>query len=273
MKTTVDEPEPGLPAPDDVQAPLVAVEHLAQDLRRALMVYKFGIDEMMTKINILREEFTYAREYNPIEHVKSRLKSPESILAKAERKGAPASLGGIREAVRDIAGIRITCSFTSDVYQIIDMITSQLDVTVVEIEDYIARPKPNGTAACTSSFRFRCTCPTGSSASTSNCRSAPSPWTSGRAWSTRSTTSTTARFRTNCARNSASPRRRRAIWTCGWKHCTAASTARTTGTDRGTQRRVKARNAVSHQRCCEPTIGVAYPSPFPLLARNLLRDA
>ncbi len=92
MKTTVDEPEPGLPAPDDVQAPLVAVEHLAQDLRRALMVYKFGIDEMMTKINILREEFTYAREYNPIEHVKSRLKSPESILAKAERKGAPASL-------------------------------------------------------------------------------------------------------------------------------------------------------------------------------------
>lgn len=144
MKTTVGEPEPGLPTPDDVQAPLVAVEHLAQDLRRALMVYKFGIDEMMTKINILREEFTYAREYNPIEHVKSRLKSPESILAKAERKGAPASLDGIREAVRDIAGIRITCSFTSDVYRIIDMITSQLDVTVVEIEDYIARPKPNG---------------------------------------------------------------------------------------------------------------------------------
>ncbi|WP_226435288.1 MULTISPECIES: GTP pyrophosphokinase family protein [Rhodococcus] len=108
------------------------------------MVYKFGIDEMMTKINILRDEFTYARAYNPIEHVKSRLKSPESILAKAERKGAPPTLEGIREYVRDIAGIRITCSFISDVYSIMEMITRQGDVAVIEIEDYIARPKPNG---------------------------------------------------------------------------------------------------------------------------------
>lgn len=144
MTTTVGESDAGVAGPDDVQAPLVAVEHLAQDLGRTLMVYKFGIDEMMTKINILREEFTYARDYNPIEHVKSRLKTRESILAKAERKGAPPTLDGIREAVRDIAGIRITCSFTSDVYRIMDMITGQQDVTVIEIEDYVANPKPNG---------------------------------------------------------------------------------------------------------------------------------
>ncbi|MFD6893100.1 GTP pyrophosphokinase family protein [Rhodococcus sp. NPDC060086] len=148
MTTTVDDPEQGVPLPDGPEEfsgllP-VPLPDLKSDLTRFLMVYKFGIDEMMTKINILRDEFTYARDYNPIEHVKSRLKSPESILAKAQRKGAPQTLEGIREHVRDIAGIRITCSFRSDVYRIMDMITRQGDVNVIEIEDYITQPKPNG---------------------------------------------------------------------------------------------------------------------------------
>ncbi len=117
---------------------------LRRDLQRFLMVYKFGIDEMMTKINILRDEFSYVHDYNPIEHVKSRLKSPDSILTKAQRKGVPRNLEAVRENFRDIAGIRITCSFTSDVYRIMEMITRQGDVGVVEIEDYIERPKPNG---------------------------------------------------------------------------------------------------------------------------------
>ncbi len=114
------------------------------DLQRFLMVYKFGIDEMMTKINILRDEFGYVHDYNPIEHVKSRLKSLDSILVKARRKGVPRTVEAIREHIRDIAGIRITCSFTSDVYRIMEMITRQADVGVVEIEDYIEHPKPNG---------------------------------------------------------------------------------------------------------------------------------
>jgi putative GTP pyrophosphokinase len=148
VTTTVDDPEQGVPLPDGPEElsgllPVPAPD-LKRDLTRTLMVYKFGIDEMMTKINILRDEFTYARDYNPIEHVKSRLKSPESILAKAQRKGAPQTLDGIRAHVRDIAGIRITCSFRSDVYRIMDMITRQGDVNVVEIEDYITQPKPNG---------------------------------------------------------------------------------------------------------------------------------
>lgn len=117
---------------------------LQRDIQRFLMVYKFGIDEMMTKINILRDEFSYIHDYNPIEHVKSRLKSPDSILQKARRKGVPRNLEAIREHIRDIAGIRITCSFTSDVYRIMEMITRQGDVGVVEIEDYIEHPKPNG---------------------------------------------------------------------------------------------------------------------------------
>lgn len=144
MTTTVDDPDQGAPMVAPNREPAVVDEHLEHELQRFLMVNKFGIDEMMTKINILREEFTYARDYNPIEHVKYRLKSIDSILAKTARKGAPLTLDGIREAVRDVAGIRITCSFTSDVYRIMDMVTGQRDVKVIEIEDYIARPKPNG---------------------------------------------------------------------------------------------------------------------------------
>lgn len=144
MTTTVDEPDRVVPERDEPTGVLVPLPAPNRDLARFLMVYKFGIDEMMTKINILRDEFTYARAYNPIEHVKSRLKSPDSILAKATRIGVPHTPEAIRENIRDIAGIRITCSFTSDVYRIHDMITRQGDVGLVEVKDYIARPKPNG---------------------------------------------------------------------------------------------------------------------------------
>ncbi|TFD29727.1 GTP pyrophosphokinase family protein [Cryobacterium cryoconiti] len=109
-----------------------------------MLAYKFATDEMMTKINILKEEFASIHDYSPIEHVASRLKSPEGILRKAVRKGCPLVLDDIRDQIQDIAGIRITCSFISDTYRILDMLTSQLDVTVLEIKDYIAAPKPNG---------------------------------------------------------------------------------------------------------------------------------
>ncbi len=75
------------------------------------MVYKFALDEMNTKINILKEEFQYIHDYNPIEHSSSRLKSPESILKKVYRKDVNFSLISIKENIKDIAGIRITCPF------------------------------------------------------------------------------------------------------------------------------------------------------------------
>ena len=144
MTATVDGPDPAAPIPEHPTDGQSATSLSPRELARFLMVYKFGIDEMMTKINILRDEFTYAHDYNPIEHVKSRLKTPESILAKAARKGIDPTLDGIRANLRDIAGIRISCSFTSDVYRISDMITRQRDVRVVDVVDYIAHPKPNG---------------------------------------------------------------------------------------------------------------------------------
>lgn len=115
-----------------------------QRLNRFRLPYKFAIDEVTTKIAILREEFEETYDHSPIEHVRSRLKSPPSIWAKATRRGAAASPESIAATVQDIAGVRVVCPFVSDVYWIKDMLTRQSDVTVLEVEDYISTPKPNG---------------------------------------------------------------------------------------------------------------------------------
>ncbi|MBI0577143.1 GTP pyrophosphokinase family protein [Neobacillus cucumis] len=120
------------------------IKELKVELTRFMMAYKFALDEMNTKINILQDEFKFIHDYNPIEHVKSRLKSPESILKKVYRKDFDFTLDSIKENIKDIAGIRITCSFRSDIYEISKMIANQKDVRVVEYKDYIQNPKPNG---------------------------------------------------------------------------------------------------------------------------------
>lgn len=114
------------------------------DLLRFMMSYKFALDEVSTKIDILKQEFEHFHDHNPIEHVKSRVKSPESILKKLKRKGLDISLPSIKEHIRDIAGIRITCSFISDIYEISRMLQNQKDITLIESKDYIQNPKPNG---------------------------------------------------------------------------------------------------------------------------------
>lgn len=117
---------------------------LKREITRFMMMYKFALDEMNTKINILKQEFTYIHDYNPIEHVKSRLKSPESIVKKVKRKNLPLTLDSVKENIHDIAGIRITCSFQSDIYEISRMLSNQKDVKVIRCKDYIKNPKPNG---------------------------------------------------------------------------------------------------------------------------------
>lgn len=120
------------------------IRALRDDFARFMLQYKFGMDEIVTKVTILQEEFREMREYNPIEHVSSRLKSADSLIEKIERKGCDTSFEGIAAAVTDIAGVRITCSFVSDVYRVFDMLTTQADVRVLEVKDYIATPKENG---------------------------------------------------------------------------------------------------------------------------------
>ncbi|TSB46116.1 GTP pyrophosphokinase [Alkalicoccobacillus porphyridii] len=120
------------------------LQSFKMELTRFMMTYKFALDEMETKIKILQEEFEYVHEHNPIEHIKCRLKSPESIFHKVLRKNYPLSLSSIKTHIKDIAGIRITCSFLSDIYTLSEMLQNQSDIRVLEVKDYIKHPKANG---------------------------------------------------------------------------------------------------------------------------------
>lgn len=126
------------------EAELEQMLELKTELTRFMMSYKFGLAELSTKIDILKQEFQYIHDYNPIEHVKSRIKTPDSILKKAYRKEIDISLPSIKENIQDIAGIRITCSFLSDIYKISSMLQNQKDIKLVAEKDYIKNPKPNG---------------------------------------------------------------------------------------------------------------------------------
>ncbi|MFJ4223826.1 GTP pyrophosphokinase family protein [Microbacterium sp. NPDC089695] len=118
---------------------------LRDEFQRFLREYEFGMREVETKISILRDEFTHHHAYNPIEHVKSRLKTPDSIVEKIARKGIEEpDFERIRTEITDIAGVRVTCSFVADVYRLFDLFTAQDDVTVRTVKDYIAQPKDNG---------------------------------------------------------------------------------------------------------------------------------
>ena len=119
-------------------------KNLRDGFARFMLNYQFAMDEIMTKINILKTEFEHLHDYSPIEHVSARLKSPESLLSKARRRDLPLSFETLSENVLDVAGVRIVCSFISDAYWVAKMITSQPDITVVTVKDYIEEPKPNG---------------------------------------------------------------------------------------------------------------------------------
>ncbi len=112
--------------------------------KSVMFLYDSALKEINTKIEKLNNEFVHIYNYNPIEHIKSRLKTPDSIVKKLKRYGFEVTIDNMVEKLSDIAGIRIICSFTSDIYQIAEMITKQSDVTVLYVKDYIKNPKPNG---------------------------------------------------------------------------------------------------------------------------------
>ncbi|ALS77335.1 GTP pyrophosphokinase [Planococcus kocurii] len=115
-----------------------------REIMRFMMGYKFALDEINTKINILQQEFQFVHDYNPIENVSSRVKSPESIMKKATKKGIELSRSDVKKTIKDIAGIRITCSFETDIYRLSTMLQNQADLKVLDVKDYIKNPKPNG---------------------------------------------------------------------------------------------------------------------------------
>lgn len=112
--------------------------------KEVTLIYNSALKEIGTKLEILNDEFQHVHRYNPIEHIKSRLKSPESIVKKLKRHGYESTIENMVTYVNDIAGIRVICSFTSDIYRIADMIRNQSDIKVLSVKDYIQNPKPSG---------------------------------------------------------------------------------------------------------------------------------
>lgn len=112
--------------------------------RQFMMMYNCAIKEVQTKFEILNDELSTMYNRNPIEMIKSRIKSPESIIEKLYRKDFPVSMESVLENINDVAGIRVICSFIDDIYEVAHMLVSQDDVKLVEIKDYIKNPKENG---------------------------------------------------------------------------------------------------------------------------------
>ena len=108
------------------------------------LVYNAALRQIQTKMEILNDEFQHVHQYNPIEHIKARIKTPESIVKKLKRHGHESTIGNMVKYINDIAGIRIICSFTSDIYRIADMIREQRDIRVIGVKDYITYPKASG---------------------------------------------------------------------------------------------------------------------------------
>lgn len=111
---------------------------------KLMAYYRCAIMEIETKFNVLNEEYSLLFDRNPINSIKSRLKRPISMKEKLERRGIPVSVDAIENNLNDVAGIRVICSFVEDVYTIAEAFLKQDDISLVEIKDYIANPKPNG---------------------------------------------------------------------------------------------------------------------------------
>lgn len=113
-------------------------------LKTLMAYYQCAIMEVETKFRVLNEEFSLQYDRNPIESIKTRLKSIEGILKKLRRKNLPLTLASIEQEIRDVAGIRVICSFKEDIYMLANCLLEQDDITLIERKDYIEHPKESG---------------------------------------------------------------------------------------------------------------------------------
>lgn len=135
----------------DVLPENLSVQDLAVLLRTTVRAwqelqayYRCALMEVETKFKVLNEQFSLQYDRNPIETIKTRIKTPESLAEKMQRKGLSFSLDAVEREVYDVAGIRVICSFLDDIYLLADCLTSQDDIRLLQCKDYIANPKPNG---------------------------------------------------------------------------------------------------------------------------------
>ena len=112
--------------------------------RELMSYYRCAMMEVSTKFNVLDEELSLQYDRNPIEAIKTRLKSPESIMDKLSRRGLPFSAESIEQNLNDIAGVRVICAYISDIYMLRDALLRQDDIVLLQEKDYIKNPKPTG---------------------------------------------------------------------------------------------------------------------------------
>ena len=120
------------------------VSKYAGAYQEMMAYYRCAMMAVETKFNVLNEELSLRYDRNPIETVKTRLKSPESIIEKTIRRGFPLTVESIEENIHDIAGVRVICAFPSDINNLAEMFLRQDDIHLLERKDYFEHPKPNG---------------------------------------------------------------------------------------------------------------------------------
>lgn len=120
------------------------IHHKSMEVQRLMTYYKCAMLEVETKFKVLDAEYSLQHDRNPINSIKTRLKSFSSIIGKLERNNLPLTLASIENNLNDIAGVRVICSFIEDVYTLADALMNQDDIQLIEIKDYIKNPKKNG---------------------------------------------------------------------------------------------------------------------------------
>jgi len=122
------------------------VDYLDMDrqYRQLMYVHEAAIQQITAKLNILKGEFQFSNDRNPISSISSRIKSKESIVYKMQKKGLPFTVSALLANVHDIAGVRVICPFIQDVYYVAQMLARQPDIEIIEVKDYIREPKENG---------------------------------------------------------------------------------------------------------------------------------
>ena len=112
--------------------------------KELMLKYSFALEVLKTEMNILIKNYEYKNNYNPVEHTKSRIKTKESAIKKLEKKGYDLTYENLEKHVHDMVGLRIVCSFMSDVYEVVDLIKNSKQFKIKEEKNYILNPKDSG---------------------------------------------------------------------------------------------------------------------------------
>lgn len=123
---------------------LAKLQQGTMPFRKLMSYYKCAMMEIDTKFRVLNEEFSLRYDQNPIESIRTRLKSPESIVLKMVNLDLPVTLDSVENNLHDIAGVRVICSFTKDIYNLAECLIQQDDIELIQRKDYIENPKPSG---------------------------------------------------------------------------------------------------------------------------------